>query len=124
MIEGICKVAYRLALQQALSRLHDVFHVSMLKKCFHDPSYGLSYESLDIDPKLTYEETPVKILDQKDKVLCNKTVPLIKVLWLNHVVEEATWEQKRICRRNIPSSSKFRGRNFLKLEGLLHPRFL
>ena len=92
MIECIGEVAYRLALPPALSRLHDIFHVSMLKKYLHDPSYVLSYESLDVDPKLTYEERPVKILDRKDKVLRNKVVPLVKVLWLNQAVEEATLE--------------------------------
>ena len=58
----------------------------------HDPFHVLSYESLDVDPKLTYEEKPVKILDRKDKVLRNKAIPLVKVLWRNEVVEEATWE--------------------------------
>ena len=79
VIERIDEVGYRLALPPALSRLDDVFHVSMLKKYLHDPSHVLSYESLDVDPKLTYEERLVKILDRKDKVLCNKVVPLVKV---------------------------------------------
>ena len=73
-------MAYRLALPPALSRVHDVFHVSMLKKYFHDPSYILNYESLDVDPKLAYEERPMGILDRKDKVLPNKVLPLVKVL--------------------------------------------
>ena len=64
----------------------------MLKKYLHDPSHVLSYESLDIDQKLAYEERLVKILDRKDKVLRNKVVPLVKVLWCNQAVEEATWE--------------------------------
>ena len=54
IIERIGKVAYRLALPPTLSTLHDVFHMSMLKKYLHDPSYILSYESLDVNPKLTY----------------------------------------------------------------------
>ena len=76
--------------------------MSMLKKYLHDPSHVLSYESLDVDPKLTYEEKPVEILDRKDKVLCNKTVPLVKVLWCNHVVEETTWETKNYMRKKYP----------------------
>ena len=92
VIERIGEVAYRLALPPALSKLHDVLHVSMLKKYLHDPSYVLSYESLDVDPKLTYEEEPVGILNRKDKVLRNKVVPLVKVLWRNQAMEEATWE--------------------------------
>ena len=92
IIERIDKVAYQLALPPALSNLHDVFHVSMLKKYLHDPSHVLSYKSLDLDPKLTYKERPIKILDRKDKVLHNKIVSLVKVLWRNQVVEEGTWE--------------------------------
>ena len=67
-----------------------MFHVSMLKTYLYNPSYVLSYESLDVDPKLTYEEKPMKILDWKDKVLRNKTLPLVKVLWHNQTMEEAT----------------------------------
>ena len=92
-------MTYRLAFLQALSRLHDVFHVFMLKKYLHDLSHVLCYESLDVDPKITYEEKAVKILDQKDNVLCNKTVPLVKVLWRNHAVEEATWETEEDRRK-------------------------
>ena len=102
IIERIGKVAYRLALPPALSNLHNVFHVSMLKKYLHDPSHILSYESLDVDPKLTYEERPVRILDRKDKMLRNKIVSLIKVLWRNHVVEEATWKTDEDMRKRYP----------------------
>ena len=65
IIEYISEMAYRLALPPALPRLHDVFHVSMLKKYLHDLSHVLSYEPLDVDPKLTYEKKPVEILDRK-----------------------------------------------------------
>ena len=58
----------------------DVFYMSILKKYLHDFSHVLSYESLDVDPKLTYEEKPVEILGWKDKVLRNNVVPLVKVL--------------------------------------------
>ena len=83
IIERFGEVTYRLALPPALSKLHVVFHVSMLKKYLYDPSHVLSYESLDMDPKLTYKERPIEILDRKDKVLRNKIVPLVKVLWRN-----------------------------------------
>ena len=102
IIECISEMAYRLALPLALSRLHDVFHMSMQKKYFHDLSHVLSYESLDVDPKLTYEEKLVEILDWKDKVLFNKIVSLVKVLWCNHVVEEATWEAKEDMWKKYP----------------------
>ena len=102
VIERIGKVAYRLAFLPTLLRLHDVFHVSMLKKYLHDPSHVLSYKSLDIDPKLTYEERPVRILDRKDKVLRNKVVSLVKVLWCNNAMEEATCETKANMRERYP----------------------
>ena len=74
----------------------------MLKKYLHDPSHVLSYESLDIDPKLAYEERPVKIFDRKDKVLCNNIVSLVKVWWCNQVVEEATRETEEDVRKRYP----------------------
>ena len=104
IIERIGEMTYRLALLPTLSRLHDVFHVLMLKKYVVDPhpSHILSYEFLDVDPKLTYEERPIEILDRKDKVLRNKIVLLVKVLWHNHVVEEATWETEEDMRKRYP----------------------
>ena len=92
VIEQINEVAYRLVHPPTLPKLHDVFHVSILKKYFYDPSHVLSYEFLDVDPKLTYKEKPTKILHRKDKVLHKKIVSLVKVLWHNHAMEKAIWE--------------------------------
>ena len=91
-----------MAFLPALSKLHNVFHVLMLKKYLHDPSHVLSYESLDVDPKLNYEERPIKILDRKDKVLRNKIVLLVKVLWHNQVVEGTIWETEDDMRKRYP----------------------
>ncbi|XP_062114144.1 uncharacterized protein LOC133825179 [Humulus lupulus] len=88
----IGEVAYSLALPPRLSPVHDVFHVSMLRKYINDPNHVLSYEELRVDPKLCYEEKLVALLDPKDKALRNKSIPLVKVQWCNHGVEEATWE--------------------------------
>ena len=103
ILERIGKSAYKLALPPKLSGVHDVFHVSMLRKYLWDPSHVLSYETIDIDPELSYQEQPVKILDRKEKELRNKTIPLVKVLWKNHAVEEATWELEEDMRRNFPA---------------------
>ena len=65
-------------------------------------NHVLSYEDLVIDETLSYEEQPVKILDRKDKVLRNKTIPLVKVLWRNSKVEEATWELESDMRSQHP----------------------
>ena len=74
----------------------------MLRKYLHDPSHVLNYESLDVDAKLAYEERPVGILDRKNKVVRNKVVPLVKVLWLNQAVEEGTWETEAIMGEKYP----------------------
>ncbi|MCP6423498.1 hypothetical protein NL463_29750, partial [Klebsiella pneumoniae] len=60
-----------------------MFHISMLRKYVSDPTNVLSYEGLELDQDLSYEERPVQLLDKKDKVLMNKTIPLVKVLWRN-----------------------------------------
>ncbi|XP_068304257.1 uncharacterized protein [Pyrus communis] len=75
-----------------LARVHNVFHVSMLRHYVADPSHVISPQPLEINPDLTYDEEPVTILNWKEKVLRNKTVNLVKILWRNHSVEEATWE--------------------------------
>ncbi|CAN6692016.1 unnamed protein product [Malus baccata var. baccata] len=63
-----------------------------LVKLLSDLSHVIPPQPLEINPDLTYDEEPVTISDWKDKVLRNKTVNLVKVLWRNHSVEEATWE--------------------------------
>ncbi|KAL5542425.1 hypothetical protein UlMin_010135 [Ulmus minor] len=65
ILERIGKVAYKLALPSELSTVHNVFHVSMLRKYISDPSHVLESESIEIREDLTYEEQPVQILDRK-----------------------------------------------------------
>nr|XP_028962204.1 uncharacterized protein LOC103441580 [Malus domestica] len=90
--ERVSEVAYKLDLPPELSKVHDVFHVSMLHHYVSDPSHVIPPQPLEINLDLNYDEEPVTILDWKDKVLRNKTVCLVKILWRNHSVEEATWE--------------------------------
>ncbi|KAM6577584.1 hypothetical protein CsatB_029421 [Cannabis sativa] len=102
ILEKVGQVAYRLALPPALSAVHDVFHISMLRKYVSDPTHILSYEALELQPDLSYEEQPVQILDRKEKVLRSKTIALVKVLWKNSKVEEATWELESDMRTQHP----------------------
>ncbi|XP_068304298.1 uncharacterized protein [Pyrus communis] len=90
--ERVGEVAYKLLLPPELSKMHDVFHVSMLRHYVSDPSDVITPQPLEINLDLTYDEEPVTILDWKAKNLRNKTVRLVKILWRNHLVEEATWE--------------------------------
>ncbi|KAL0553911.1 hypothetical protein IC582_007815 [Cucumis melo] len=102
ILERIGPVAYRLALPPSLSAVHDVFHVSMLRKYVPDPSHVVDYEPLEIDENLSYVERPVEVLAREVKTLRNKQIPLVKVLWRNHRVEEATWEREDDMRSRYP----------------------
>ncbi|KAL0546479.1 hypothetical protein IC582_016389 [Cucumis melo] len=102
ILERIGPVAYRLALSPSLSTVHDVFHVSMLRKYVPDPSHVVDYEPLEIDENLSYIEQPVEVLAREVKTLRNKEIPLVKVLWRNHRVEEATWEREDDMRSRYP----------------------
>ncbi|KAL5553315.1 hypothetical protein UlMin_040716 [Ulmus minor] len=87
ILERVGKVAYRLALPPNLASVHNVFHVSMLKKYVPDASHILEQEPIELHEDLTYEEKPVQILDRKTKTLRNKEIPLVKVLWRNQKME-------------------------------------
>ncbi|KAL0540047.1 hypothetical protein IC582_024275 [Cucumis melo] len=102
ILERIGPVAYRLALPPSLSAVHDVFHVSMLRKYVPDPSHVVDYEPLEIDENLSYTEQPVEMLAREVKTLRNKEIPLVKVLWRNHRIEEATWEREDDMRSRYP----------------------
>ncbi|KAL4011015.1 hypothetical protein IC575_028057 [Cucumis melo] len=102
ILERIGPVAYRLALPPSLSVVHDVFHVSMLRKYVPDPSHVVDYEPLEIDENLNYTEQPVEVLAREVKMLRNKEIPLVKVLWQNHKVEEATWLREDNMRSRYP----------------------
>jgi hypothetical protein len=121
IVERVGDLAYRLNLPANLGRVHDVFHVSQLKKYIADPSHVLDPEPVELDPALSYEEQPVKILDHKTRETRNKSVKLVKVLWTNHQSEEATWEAEDEMRTKYPHLfdevlTEFRGRHSSKGE--------
>ena len=93
-VDKVGEVAYRLRLPSELANIHDVFHVSMLRKYIANPSHILMEEPIQLKENLTYEEHPVEIQDRRDQVLGNKLISLVEVLWRSHTVEEATWEQE------------------------------
>nr|GEZ20352.1 putative reverse transcriptase domain-containing protein [Tanacetum cinerariifolium] len=74
-------VAYRLKLPQQLSRVHNTFHVSNLKKCLSDEPLVILLDELHIDDKLYFVEEPVKIMDREIKRLRQSRIPIIKVRW-------------------------------------------
>ncbi|WVZ48596.1 hypothetical protein U9M48_000017 [Paspalum notatum var. saurae] len=95
-------VAYRLELLPHLAAVHDVFHVSQLKKCLRVPKEVIDTSQIQIEPDLTYEEHPIKILDQKQRSTRRRTINFYKVRWNNHSEEEATWEQEEFLRTRYP----------------------
>jgi hypothetical protein len=102
IIERIGNVAYRLELPVELERIHNVFHVSMLRKYIPDDSHVLPLEKVEVNEDATYKTQPIQILDRKEQVLRSKSIPLVKVLWLHHNVEEATWELESEIRSKYP----------------------
>jgi hypothetical protein len=88
------EVAYQLELPPQLSDVHDVFHVSQLKKCLRAPEEQLPMEDLDAKEDLSYQEYPVKILATSASVTRKKKITMCKVHWSHHTEEEATWERE------------------------------
>ena len=113
IVERIGPVAYRLDLSEELSRVHNVFHISMLRKYISDPSHVLEAPEIELRDDLSYEEQPVQIMGREEKELRNKTISLVKVLWRNHRVEEATWEREDQIRSQYPHLFQETGTNFV-----------
>ena len=90
ILERIGVVAYRLALPPSMSGVHEVFHVSMLRKYTSDPAHVVDWGQIEVDTDETFEEGPVRIVDSRDQVLRRKTVRLVRVLWRHYGVEEST----------------------------------
>ena len=85
-------MAYQLELPPSLSSIHDVFHVSQLKKCLRIPIEMANIEELDIQPNLSYKEYPIRILNRTERKIRNKTIKFVKVQRSHHSDREATWE--------------------------------
>ena len=99
VIEKVGLVAYKLTLPPDLEKIHNVFHVSMLQRYRSDPSHVVSSEIIELRSNLSYEEEPVEILAREVKELRNKKILLVKVLWRNYKIKEATWESEETMRQ-------------------------
>jgi hypothetical protein len=94
ILEKCTKVAYKLELPPSLAGVHDIFHVSQLKKCLKTPVDVVLPEVAPLETDLTYLEYPIKILDQKSRVTRRKMIKFYKIQCSNHTEEEATWESE------------------------------
>jgi hypothetical protein len=103
ILEKRGEVAYQLELPLQLSDVHDVFHVSQLKKCLRVPEEQLPMEDLGAKEDLSYQEYPVKILETSERVTRNKKIRMCKVQWSHHIEEEDTWEREEELKVEIPS---------------------
>jgi hypothetical protein len=89
ILEKCGTVAYKLDLPPSLAGVHDIFHVSQLKKCLKEPVDVVLLEVTLLEADLSYPEHPIKVLDQKDHVARRKTIKFLKIQWSNHSEEEA-----------------------------------
>ena len=103
ILERVGEVAYRLALPPSLAGVHDVFHVSQLRKYVPDPSHVLDHSGLRIEADHTFSEHPIRILDRRVKQLRTKEVPLVLIQWSRRSPEEATWETEESIRASYGS---------------------
>src|SRR3954468_16954078 len=103
VLERIGKVAYYLALPPQFARMHNFFHLTTLKPYAHDPLHVLDFQDLSIQDGISIEDRPIQILDRREQVLTNKVIPLVKVMWTYHGVEEAPWEREALIREQYPA---------------------
>ncbi|GKC54177.1 putative reverse transcriptase domain-containing protein [Tanacetum coccineum] len=96
------EVAYKLELLEELSRVHNTFHVSNLKKCYADEPLAVPLDGLHFDDKLQFVEEPVEIVDREVKRLKRSRIPLIKVRWNSKRGPEFTWEREDQFKKKYP----------------------
>jgi len=101
ILRKIGPVAYQISLPPILSNLHNVFHVSQLRKYVSDPSHIIMPDTVQIKDNLTFEIMPVQIIDKRIKQLRGKQIPLVKILW-NEVTGDVTRELEEKIRRSYP----------------------
>jgi hypothetical protein len=102
ILKRVGEVAYQLELPDHLADVHEVFHVSQLKKCLRVPEEQLPMEDLSVQDDLTYTEYPIKILDTLTRITRSKVIEICKVQWSHHGEDEATWEREEELRVDFP----------------------
>jgi hypothetical protein len=125
ILEVYRPVAYRLQLPPQLAAIHNVFHVSQLRKCIKPPTEIIYSQAIETESDLSYTEHPIRILDTKERSTRRGTVRMFKIQWNHHTKEEATWEIESYLQHNfqtflepihifnhpIPSCSAISGRD-------------
>ncbi|GKD79817.1 putative reverse transcriptase domain-containing protein [Tanacetum coccineum] len=102
VLEKVGEVSYKLELPEKLSRVHNTFHMSNLKKCYADEPLAVPLDGLHFDDKLQFVEEPVEIIDCEVKRLKRSRIPLIKVRWNSKRGLEFTWEREDQFKKKYP----------------------
>jgi hypothetical protein len=102
ILETCGPVAYRLQLPPQLAAIHDVFHVSQIRKCIKTPTEIVNLETIKIESNLSYTKHPIRILDTKERSIRRETIRMFKIQWNHHPEEEATWKTESYLQRNFP----------------------
>jgi len=102
ILDRVGDVSYRLALPPSLDGVHNVFHVSQLRRYVRDDSHVLDHSELELQPDLSYQEQPLAVLDRSVKTLKSRAIPLVLVSWSRHAPGEATWEREDVIREHYP----------------------
>jgi ribonuclease HI len=102
ILKKVGAVAYKIQLPEEMSDVHNVFHVSQLRKCLRVPEEQVVQDTIDLQDDLRYQEVPVKILDTVTRKTRTSTVKLCRVQWSRHSEAEATWEREEALRAEFP----------------------
>ncbi|KAK6120692.1 hypothetical protein DH2020_045566 [Rehmannia glutinosa] len=103
ILQRIGKLAYQLELPTQYAGMHDVFHISRLKKYQPDPEHIITCDTPPLMENLSYIEKPIRIIDQQIRQLHNREILMVKVVWRNHNRDEdATWEMEEDTRNQYP----------------------
>ncbi|GJZ11551.1 hypothetical protein Tco_0546310 [Tanacetum coccineum] len=102
IIEKVGLVAYRLDLREEMNGVHDMFHVSNLKKCLADPTLQVPLDEIRVDAKLNFMEEPVEILEREFKKLKRSRIAIVKVRWNSKRGPEFTWEHEDQMKLKYP----------------------
>ncbi|KAK1614125.1 hypothetical protein QYE76_019642 [Lolium multiflorum] len=101
------EVSYQLELPEEMAVVHNVFHISLLRKCLEVPEKtevfkNIDHRSVDINSDLTYREVPIRILEEAYRTTRTRSIKFLKIQWSNHTEDEATWEREEDMKKEYP----------------------
>jgi hypothetical protein len=102
VLEKCRTVTYKLNLPPSLAGVHNIFHMSQLKKCLKSPMDVVLPKVTSLEANLSYPKHLIKVLDQKHRVMRRKTIKFFKIQWSNHTEEDATWESEDFLHSRHP----------------------